>query len=298
MGPTPEDRAGPAARQALVDYLRFLQRLGWTHLPPPPEMSAAPPAPAPAPETPPAPALPPPTSGRVSQPPAPRPPSPPPETPDLFAAAEPAAAVLALTREERLARLAARAQELEACTRCKLCPERNDWAHRLVYGAGSPEAEIVFVGEGPGEEEDKQGLPFVGRAGELLTRIVEAMGLRREDVYICNVVKHRAPNNRDPEADEIVACEPFLIEQLDIVRPRVLVTLGNCATRTLLRSKVGITRLRGTWQRYHGIPTMPTYHPAYLLRSYTRENREAVWSDMRAVMAKLEEIRRTTGDRR
>ncbi|MBN1476434.1 uracil-DNA glycosylase [Candidatus Sumerlaeota bacterium] len=182
----------------------------------------------------------------------------------------------------------ARAKELADCDRCKLCPARNHAANRLVYGAGNPEADIVFVGEGPGEEEDRQGIPFVGRAGELLTKIIGAMGLRRDDVYICNVVKHRAPGNRDPEADEIEACEPFLLEQLDLIQPRVLVTLGNCATKTLLRTKVGITRMRGTWQTYHGIPTMPTFHPAYVLRSYTRTNREAVWSDMKAVMAKVE----------
>jgi uracil-DNA glycosylase len=199
-----------------------------------------------------------------------------------------AAETAALSPAERRARLEARAQELVDCDRCKLCPTRNRAANRLVYGAGNPEADIVFVGEGPGEEEDKQGIPFVGRAGELLTKIIGAMGLRRDDVYICNVVKHRAPGNRDPEADEIEACEPFLLEQLDLIQPRVLVTMGNCATKTLLRTKTGITRMRGTWQTYHGIPTMPTFHPAYILRSYTRTNREAVWSDMKAVMAKAE----------
>jgi DNA polymerase len=197
----------------------------------------------------------------------------------------------ALSREERIQRLREREEELQRCERCKLCPPGNDWANRLVYGVGSPVAEIVFVGEGPGEQEDIEGEPFVGRGGALLTKILQAMGLERHDVYICNVIKHRAPNNRDPERDEIDACEPFLLEQLDIIRPQVLVTLGNCATKTLLRTRTGITRLRGQWQTYHGIPTMPTYHPAYLLRSYTRANREAVWSDMRAVLSKLEELR-------
>lgn len=194
-----------------------------------------------------------------------------------------------LSRADRLARLDARAQELASCERCKLCPAQNHVANRLVYGVGNPEAHIVFVGEGPGEDEDRLGEPFVGRGGALLTKIVKAMGLEREEVYICNVVKHRPPGNRDPERDEIDACEPFLIEQLDVIRPKVLVTLGNCATKTLLRTKVGITKLRGTWMTYHGVPVMPTYHPAYLLRSYTETNRKAVWSDMKQVLEKLKD---------
>lgn len=269
----------PITREDAASYLRFLRGLGWTHVGNPHGQARASQregsvsASQPAPES--------------TPPPSPRRPLAPAHDSDLFAP-EP---LPLLPRPERVARLAAREEELQTCRRCKLCCTQNRAAHRLVYGVGSPEAEIAFVGEGPGEEEDNQGIPFVGRAGELLTRIIQAMGLERGDVYICNVVKHRPPGNRNPEPDEIAACEPFLLEQLDIIRPRVMVTLGNVATQTLLRTKTGITRLRGTWQTYHGIPAMPTYHPAFLLRSYTRANREAVWSDMKAVLAKLAELR-------
>ncbi len=260
---------GAATPEQLRDCLAFLQRLGWTHLPPAAPVATTTPAPVkPAPSPPPEPTA---------------------ETVDLFETKEALAQIPVLPEAGRVERLRARDEELQQCDRCKLCVRDNSWANRLVYGVGSPMADIVFVGEGPGEEEDAQGLPFVGRAGELLTKIIGAMGLDRGDVYICNVVKHRAPKNRDPEADEIIACEPFLLEQLDIIRPKVLVTLGNCATKTLLRTKTGITKIRGEWKTYHGIPTMPTFHPAYLLRRHTRTNREAVWNDMRAVLAKLKE---------
>lgn len=170
------------------------------------------------------------------------------------------------------------------CTRCKLHRGRN----RIVFGVGNPNADLLFVGEGPGADEDRRGEPFVGRAGELLTRMIEAgMRMRRDDVYICNVVKCRPPNNRDPEADEVEACEPFLKSQLAIVQPKVIVGLGRIACQTLLRTRAPIGRLRGRWTAYEGIPFMPTFHPAYLLRS--PEKKREAWEDLKQVMAKLAE---------
>lgn len=167
------------------------------------------------------------------------------------------------------------------CRRCKLHRGRS----RLVYGVGSPEAPLVFVGEGPGFEEDRQGIPFVGKAGELLTRMIEAMGLRRDDVYICNVVKCRPPNNRDPEVDEVEACERFLKAQLAIIRPKAIVTLGKHAAQRLLRTNAPISRLRGRWEEYEGVPLLPTFHPAYLLRDPSQKR--AAWSDLQQVMKHL-----------
>ncbi|MGH9388453.1 MAG: uracil-DNA glycosylase, partial [Vicinamibacteria bacterium] len=173
---------------------------------------------------------------------------------------------------------------LGECTRCKLHAGRS----KIVFGSGNPNAEIVFVGEGPGEEEDRQGLPFVGRAGQLLTKIIqEGMKLRREDVYICNVIKCRPPGNRDPERDEVGSCGPFLERQLIAVSPKVIVALGRPAASFLLGMSVPITKIRGTWQEYRGIPVMPTFHPAYLLRAYTKENRRLVWEDMLKVLDRL-----------
>lgn len=174
------------------------------------------------------------------------------------------------------------------CTRCKLHRGRN----KLVFGAGNPHASLVFVGEGPGADEDREGIPFVGRAGQLLTKMIGAMKLSRDDVYICNVVKCRPPNNRDPEADEVEACEGFLKAQLAILRPRVIVGLGRHAVHTLLRTQTPISKLRGTWHRYEGIDLMPTYHPSYLLREErdpTQAKKREAWSDLQLVMKKLAE---------
>jgi uracil-DNA glycosylase family 4 len=171
--------------------------------------------------------------------------------------------------------------ELGDCQRCKLAGGRK----QIVYGVGNPAAELVFVGEAPGADEDAQGEPFVGAAGQLLTKMIEAMGFRREDVYICNVIKCRPPNNRNPEPDEVAACEPFLKKQLAALHPRVIVTLGKFAAQCLLRVDTPITRLRGQMRSYEGIPLMPTYHPAYLLREPSRK-REA-WEDLQAVMSLL-----------
>ena len=171
--------------------------------------------------------------------------------------------------------------EIGECTRCKLHKGRTN----IVFGVGSPEARLMFVGEAPGEDEDLQGYPFVGKAGQLLTKMIEAMGLRREDVYICNTVKCRPPNNRNPEPDELLACEPFLKGQLGAVKPEAIVTLGKFAAQALLREQTPITRLRGQWREYEGIPVMPTFHPAYLLRSPAEKGK--VWEDLKQVMKRL-----------
>jgi DNA polymerase len=171
--------------------------------------------------------------------------------------------------------------ELGECTRCKLHRTRTN----IVFGVGNPSARLMFVGEAPGEDEDLKGEPFVGKAGQLLTKMIEAMGLRREDVYICNTVKCRPPNNRNPEPDELDACEPFLKGQLASVKPEVIVTLGKFAAQALLREQAPISRLRGVWREYEGIPVMPTFHPAYLLRSPQEKGK--VWDDLQQVMKRM-----------
>ena len=182
------------------------------------------------------------------------------------------------------ARLAEIRADLGECTRCKLHRGRT----KLVFGVGNPRARLLFVGEGPGAEEDLRGEPFVGRAGKKLDDMIRAIGLERVDVYIANVVKCRPPDNRDPEPDEIETCSPYLARQIEAVRPRVIVTLGAPAARTLLGTRVGITKLRGTWHTYRGIPVMPTYHPAFLLRQYTTENRRKVYDDLKAARARMD----------
>jgi len=171
--------------------------------------------------------------------------------------------------------------ELGDCTRCKLSRGRTN----LVFGVGNPRAELMFVGEGPGADEDVQGEPFVGKAGQLLTKMIEAMGFRREEVYIANVVKCRPPNNRDPEPDEIAACEPFLKAQIAAVKPKVIVALGRFAVQTLLRDPTPITRQRGAWRDYEGVRLMPTFHPAYLLRNPPEKAK--AWADLQLVMKEL-----------
>jgi len=173
-------------------------------------------------------------------------------------------------------------KDLGDCTRCKLHKGRNS----IVFGEGNPKAAVVFVGEGPGFEEDQQGRPFVGAAGQLLTDIIEkGMRIKREDVYICNIVKCRPPNNRNPEPDEVEACIGFVKSQITAIGPKVIVTLGNVPTQNLLGTKQGITKLRGTWQEYEGIPVMPTFHPSYLLRSPGEKGK--VWDDIKLVMKNL-----------
>ena len=180
--------------------------------------------------------------------------------------------------------------QVKGCTKCGLCKSRT----QTVFGQGDPAARLVFVGEAPGYEEDKQGLAFVGRAGQLLTRMVAAMGLTREDVFICNVLKCRPPGNRDPSADEIIACSTYLRQQLEIIRPEVLVALGAPAAKTLLNTAASIGKLRGRFHDYYlsgvssegsSIPLMPTYHPAYLLRNPAEKRK--TWEDLQMVMRRL-----------
>jgi DNA polymerase len=175
-------------------------------------------------------------------------------------------------------------EQLGECTRCKLHRGRT----HIVFGVGNPQARLMFVGEGPGEHEDLQGEPFVGRAGQKLDEMIAAIGLGRPEVYIANVVKCRPPGNREPEPDEIETCAPFLEQQIAAIRPKVIVTLGGPATKRLLRTREGITRVRGQWQTYRGIDVMPTFHPAYLLRNYTRETRMQVWEDLKAAKARAD----------
>jgi uracil-DNA glycosylase family 4 len=169
-------------------------------------------------------------------------------------------------------------EELGDCRRCSLCETRRN----LVFGEGNPNAKLVFVGEAPGESEDIQGIPFVGRAGQLLTRIIEAMGLKRKDVYICNILKCRPPGNRNPRPEEIKTCEPYLIQQLQSIQPKVICALGTFAAKTLLKTEMPISSLRGRFHTYQGIELMPTYHPAYLLRN--PGGKKLVWSDIQMVM--------------
>ena len=158
---------------------------------------------------------------------------------------------------------------------------------QTVFGDGNPDASLMFIGEAPGAEEDAQGIPFVGAAGQKLNQIIEAMGLKRTDVYIANVLKSRPPDNRTPLPSEVAECGPYLQQQIDVIRPDVIVTLGSPATKYILQTTTGITRLRGNWGEYRGIPVMPTYHPAYLLRNYTTQTRQEVWSDMQLAQTKL-----------
>ena len=191
-----------------------------------------------------------------------------PQGPSLFEAIE-------RVQNDSLERIRA---DIGDCKRCRLCERRTN----IVFGDGNGKAELVFIGEGPGHDEDVQGLPFVGRAGKLLTQMIEAMGLQRRDVYICNVVKCRPPENRAPEKDEIAICSPFLLRQLDVIQPKVIVCLGAVALKALLGAERGITHLRGQWLEYRGTRLMPTYHPAYLLRNPSAKG--DVWKDLQKVM--------------
>lgn len=181
-------------------------------------------------------------------------------------------------RAETLAELEAR---LQGCMLCPLCEKRK----KVVFGVGNPQADLVLVGEAPGREEDEQGYPFVGEAGRLLDRILFAMKLSRQDVYICNVIKCRPPNNRDPQLEEIAACEQFLKQQLAAIKPKLIIALGRFAAQTLLQTKAPISRLRGHWSQYQGVPLMPTFHPAYLLRNPA--GKREVWEDMKQVLHRL-----------
>jgi DNA polymerase len=176
-----------------------------------------------------------------------------------------------------MADLGALARFVDGCQRCKLAGSRT----QIVFGQGNPSADLMFVGEAPGRDEDEQGLAFVGRAGQLLTKIIEAIGMKREDVFICNVLRCRPPNNRNPEPDEVAACRPFLEETIRLVAPRAIVTLGTFAAQALLETDEPIGRLRGRWREARGVRVMPTFHPAFLLRS--PERKKDVWEDMKVV---------------
>jgi DNA polymerase len=173
--------------------------------------------------------------------------------------------------------------EIGDCTRCKL---HTQGRRQIVFGVGNPDADLMFVGEAPGADEDVQGIPFVGRAGQLLTKIIEAIGLQRSDVYIANVIKCRPPGNRNPEQDEVETCEPFLFQQIDIIKPKVVVALGTFAARALLRTLDPISRLRGRVYDYRGAKLIPTFHPAYLLRNPS--SKREVWEDMKLVRRLLQ----------
>ena len=180
--------------------------------------------------------------------------------------------------------LASIREEIGDCKRCKLHQKRKN----IVFGTGNEKAGLVFVGEGPGEDEDIEGLPFVGRAGQLLTKIIEAMGMKRSDAYIANIVKCRPSNNRNPEPDEIESCFPFLKRQLEAISPLLIVALGTFAVQTLLGSRERISQMRGRFHSYNGIKVMPTFHPSYLLRN--PDEKRVVWEDMKMVMEELKKM--------
>jgi len=202
---------------------------------------------------------------------------------DIFIA-DGAAALPPLPREEKTRLLAQlEEQQVRNCPKCRLAQTRT----QTVFGEGDVDAPIFFIGEGPGETEDQTGRPFVGRAGKLLDSMIVAMGLSRQQVYIANIVKCRPPQNRAPAPDEVETCTPYLVRQIETVRPKVIVTLGLPAAKYNLASNSTMGRLRGQWHEWRGIKLMPTFHPAYLLRSYTVENRQAVWSDLQKVMDEI-----------
>jgi DNA polymerase len=196
----------------------------------------------------------------------------------------PAQPLIAVSRSAEEALRALRA-ELGDCTRCKL---HTLGRRQIVWGVGNPEADLMFVGEGPGADEDIKGIPFVGRAGELLTKIIESIGLSREQVYIANVVKCRPPQNRNPEPDEIASCEPFLLGQIEAIEPKVIVALGTFAARTLLKTDEAISRMRGRTYEYRGATLIPTFHPAFLLRNPSAKRE--VWEDMKKVRSLLKDV--------
>lgn len=177
-------------------------------------------------------------------------------------------------------------EDIGECRRCRLHTGRN----KIVFGTGNPEAKLVFVGEGPGADEDAQGIPFVGRAGQLLTQMIEGTAkkegipLKRDDVYICNVVKCRPPDNRTPEADEMEICGQFLFRQLQVIHPKAICALGSTAAKALLGGRDGVTKLRGKWHKWHDIPLIVTYHPSYLLRAYNVEAKREAWEDLKKAL--------------
>lgn len=241
---------------ALADLLAYLGEMGYSDLYLDPSRAAAPPVPAASPGV-----------SRVAEP-----------VPTPIVTPPPVPAV-------ENAELAVLAATVAACTRCRLAEGRT----KVVFGSGNPAAELMFVGEGPGADEDRQGLPFVGAAGELLTRIIQAIEMTRDEVYIANVVKCRPPGNRDPQPDEVAACRGFLERQIDLIRPKVIVALGRIAAQALLGNESPIGQMRGQWYRIRGVPAMVTYHPAALLRN--QGLKRPTWEDMQQVRDRLRELR-------
>lgn len=264
-------------RQAWRDTLKELGVMGLVPEPAPPRPPPASPAAAlpPAPRRPAPPAAPPEPRPAVTGPAADAPPS------DPAACPGPEAVASSATLQELESRI-------QGCLACPLGPGRL----RFVFGEGDPRAGLMFIGEGPGRDEDLQGRPFVGKAGELLDKMIGAIGLTREQVYIANIVKCRPPDNRVPTAPEAAACLGYLRRQIELVRPGVIVTLGATPLRELVGESAGITKIRGQWRRVRvgerDIPVMPTFHPAYVLRQYTQDVRKAVWEDLKAAKAWLE----------
>ena len=240
----------------LVAYLRFYRDLGFTELELPRTAFASPPE----------------IQMPVEESAAPEPPAPAPATPQSNSDIAQALAVIQ--------------EDIGDCTRCRLHEGRS----KIVFGVGNPNAKLVFVGEGPGADEDAQGIPFVGRAGQLLTQMIErtaegeGIPIKRKDVYICNVVKCRPPGNRAPEADEMATCGQFLERQLKAIKPKAICVLGSTAAKALLDTKIGITKLRGEWHRWGDIQVMPTFHPSYLLRAYNKEAKRLAWEDLKKVL--------------
>lgn len=289
----PQDELDPREElKALVEdtrrHIEWLDDAGVTHLPSAaraevaaPAFRSTPPAttrpaflggPAPQPQTQPPPR--PPAPPVESAPPRPQPPpAPPPQAPTPTPMP-----VTAGSADDRLRAIRA---ELGACRRCKLCEPRNT----IVYGQGNARAQVVFVGEAPGEEEDLSGVPFVGRAGQLLTRMIQGMGLNRDEVYVTTIVKCRPPEDRRVEPDEVAACRPFVEQQLRAIQPKVIVALGATAAQTLLNTRESIVDLRHRWAKWEGIDVMPTFHPAYLLKAPSQKR--PAWEDLKLVMARL-----------
>ncbi len=199
----------------------------------------------------------------------------------LSTVGEPRHSVTVEAQNDNVMTLESIRHEIGDCQRCKLAPKRTN----IVFGSGNPNAELVFVGEAPGYDEDQQGLPFVGRAGQLLTKIIESINLKREDVYICNVLKCRPPENRNPEPDEVATCNPFLKKQLATIRPKIVCCLGTFAAQTVLQTPASISKLRGRFIDMDGIRVIATFHPAYLLRS--PDKKREVWEDMKQIRAEL-----------
>jgi DNA polymerase len=203
--------------------------------------------------------------------------------PAVLPMAGPFTSAILSTEEKRLTLSAMDREEVSVCQKCRLCQTRTN----TVFGEGDVDAKIFFIGEGPGETEDLQGRPFCGRSGDLLTKMIGGMGLQRDQVFIANIVKCRPPQNREPAPDEIAACTPYLERQLEIIRPRVIVTLGRPAAHHMLQVKTLISKMRGIWHEWRGIKLMPTFHPAYILRNYTDTVRRQVWDDLQQVMIEV-----------